>query len=180
MLLLSLVGLYASFTLLMEKLQLLANPKYTPSCSFNPVFSCSGPMQSWQEHALGLPNPVIGVIGFTLLSTVLALVAFGSKLKRWVWFGVLVGIAFAYGYCMWLMTQTLYDIGALCTYCIVIWVSSISMFWFTLKSYVVSFHSEKVSIWFERLWVPVMIVNFAVIAFMVYFRFETFFNGLFS
>lgn len=175
---LSFGALLASLILLLEKIAKLVDPSHTVSCSINPVFSCSGPMSSWQESALGLPNPIVGVIGFSILTAILAVVAFGSSLKQWVWSCLLLGVTFAYGYCMWLVTQTLYDIGALCIYCMIIWSCIIPLFGVMLKSYVHAFHPGKISYWLNRLMTPFIVINFLAIAFMIYFRFDTFFNSL--
>ncbi|GAA3013484.1 hypothetical protein GCM10020229_26000 [Kitasatospora albolonga] len=38
---------------------------------------------------------------------------------------------FGIGFVTWLMTQTLYSIGALCPYCMVVWAAMIPLFWYT-------------------------------------------------
>jgi hypothetical protein len=55
------IGLTASATLLIEKIEMLKNPAYVPSCSINPVLSCGSVMVRPEASAFGFPNPLIGV-----------------------------------------------------------------------------------------------------------------------
>ncbi|WZH51325.1 MAG: vitamin K epoxide reductase family protein [Nocardioides alkalitolerans] len=55
------VGAVAAVTLLLERIQLLQDPSYIPSCSLNPVLSCGSVMTKEQARVFGFPNPVIGV-----------------------------------------------------------------------------------------------------------------------
>lgn len=129
------LGGIASLILLMERLHVLTDPNYVPSCSWSPVFSCQGPMASWQSSALfGLPNYAVGLVGFAILAMIL-IISFQAKLAKWIWVGYFIGVTFALIYCMWLMGQTLYEIGALCIYCMVIWVCAIALFWLAVKAF---------------------------------------------
>ncbi len=69
------VGLAAALTLTVEKIEILINPDYVPSCSINPVLSCGSVMVTPQASAFGFPNPLIGIVAFTivLVTGVLAL-----------------------------------------------------------------------------------------------------------
>ena len=64
-----LIGLVAAFVLLVEKIALLTDPTYVPSCSINPVLSCGSIMSTDQAEVFGFPNPILGVAGFTALLT---------------------------------------------------------------------------------------------------------------
>ena len=55
------VGLAAALTLTIEKIEILINPDYVPSCSINPVLSCGSVMITPQASAFGFPNPLIGI-----------------------------------------------------------------------------------------------------------------------
>src|SRR3546814_9365405 len=83
-----LVGFAAAVTLLIEKIALLEDPTYVPSCSINPILSCGSVMSTEQAEVFGFPNPIIGVAGFAIVTTVgVALVA-GARLQRWFWWGL--------------------------------------------------------------------------------------------
>lgn len=123
-----LIGLVASATLLIEKVELLKDPRYTPTCSINPVLSCGSIMKTWQAELLGFPNPVIGVVGFAVVTTTGASLLAGAVLRGWYWWGLLIGAAAGVLLVHWLILQSLYRIGALCPYCMVVWVVTMTIF----------------------------------------------------
>ena len=61
------VGLSAAFVLLVEKIRLVADPSYVPSCSISPLLSCGSVMSTPQAELFGFPNPILGVAGFAAL-----------------------------------------------------------------------------------------------------------------
>ncbi|MGP4020170.1 vitamin K epoxide reductase family protein [Saccharopolyspora sp. 5N708] len=126
-----LVGLAASFALIVEKLQKLVNPAYVPTCSINPVISCGSVMDSAQAAAFGFPNPLIGVAAFPVVVTAGAVVLAGFAPPRWFWLGMQVGTTLAVVFIHWLVVQSLYEIHALCPYCMVVWIVTIPLFWYT-------------------------------------------------
>ena len=94
-----LVGGLTAVVLLLEKLALLADPAYVPSCSIDPVLSCGTIMRTAQATAFGFPNPLIGVATFPVVATVGALVLSGVALPRWTWlslqFGSMAGLTYS-------------------------------------------------------------------------------------
>lgn len=123
-----LLGVAAAFVLLVEKIALLRDPAYVPSCSINPVLSCGSIMTTSQAEVLGFPNPILGLVGFTVVTTVgLALLA-GAHLARWFWIGLQAGTTLGVLFVHWLIFQSLYRIGALCPYCMLVWVVTITIF----------------------------------------------------
>jgi uncharacterized membrane protein len=122
-----LFGLAASFTLTVEKIAILINPEYVPSCSLNPVLSCGSVMVTPQAEAFGFPNPLMGIVSFTVvvLTGVLALAR--VKLPRWYWVGLAAGTLLGTAFVHWLIFQSLYRIGALCPYCMVVWAVTIPL-----------------------------------------------------
>ncbi|WP_412523778.1 vitamin K epoxide reductase family protein [Brachybacterium sp. GU-2] len=125
------IGLVMAVVLLVEKIALIEDPAYVPSCSLNPVLSCGSVMSTPQASAFGIPNPILGIAGF---SAVLALgTAFlaGARMARWMSVVIQVGVTFAMLFVHWLIGQSLYEIGALCPYCMVVWAVTIPLFWFT-------------------------------------------------
>lgn len=125
------LGTAAAFTLAVEKINLLTDPSYTPSCSINPVLSCGSVMITEQASAFGFPNPLLGLGTFPVVATLGVLLLAGVRLPRWVWLGLQAGVTFAVVFVHWLMFQSLYRIGALCPYCMVVWVAVVLMFWYT-------------------------------------------------
>lgn len=121
------VGLAAALTLTIEKIEILINPDYVPSCSLNPVLSCGSVMITPQASAFGFPNPLIGIVSFTIvvLTGVLALAK--VALPRWYWGGLAIGTLLGVGFIHWLIFQSLYRIGALCLYCMVVWAVTVPL-----------------------------------------------------
>ncbi|GAB3403241.1 vitamin K epoxide reductase family protein [Flindersiella endophytica] len=124
------VGLAAAFTLTLEKLALLRDPAYVPTCSINPVLSCGSVMTKPQAEAFGFPNPLLGLVCFTIVVTVGVALLGGARLPRWIWLGLQAGVTFGAVFVHWLIYQSLYVIGALCPYCMAVWAVTIPIFWY--------------------------------------------------
>lgn len=126
------IGFLSSFVLAVEKIEIIKNPSFEPSCNINPILSCGSVMVTPQAEAFGFPNPFLGIAGFAVISTIgIALLA-GATFKRWFWITAQLGLLFAVVFVHWLIFQTLYRIGALCPYCMVVWSATIPIFWYTL------------------------------------------------
>lgn len=128
------IALFAAFTLTIEKIEVLKDPSHQLSCSLDPVLACGPVMMSEQATAFwDIPNPSIGLVAFGMfVMTGLAMLA-GAKMKRWFWrmyaLGVVAGIAFTF----WLMYQTVYSIGALCIYCMIVWTVMFTIGWYLFQ-----------------------------------------------
>ncbi|MFJ6622760.1 vitamin K epoxide reductase family protein [Kitasatospora sp. NPDC091335] len=125
------VGLFASAVLTLDKIRLLKDPSYVPSCNINPIISCGSIMRSDQAEAFGFPNSLIGLVAFGVVIAVGAGLLSGAAYRRWFWLGLQAGTVFGAGFVTWLMYQALYRIGALCPYCMVVWAAVIPLFWYT-------------------------------------------------
>ncbi|MDT5019115.1 MAG: hypothetical protein QOD39_5275 [Mycobacterium sp.] len=121
------VGLAAALTLTVEKIEILINPDYVPSCSINPVLSCGSVMVTPQASAFGFPNPLIGIVAFTVVLVTGALALAKVSLPRWYWVGLAVGTLLGTAFIHWLIFQSLYRIGALCPYCMGVWAVTIPL-----------------------------------------------------
>jgi len=126
------LGLLASSVLMVEKIALLKDPTYEPSCNLNPIISCGSVMKTDQASAFGISNSIIGIIGFSVIMTIGFAVLAGAQFKRWFWLGLQLGSVFGVAFSMWLFYQGIYVIGAICPYCLLIWIVSITLFWYVL------------------------------------------------
>lgn len=124
----SLIAFIAAVILFVEKLKLIGNPDYVPTCSINPILSCGSIMESDQAEAFGFPNPLLGIVGFGGLSMLGAAMLIGVKFPRRTWLVIQAGVTFAFGFVCWLIFQSLYRIEALCPYCMVVWVAVFTLF----------------------------------------------------
>ena len=122
------VGLAAALTLTVEKIEILINPDYVPSCSINPVLSCGSVMITPQASAFGFPNPLIGIVAFTVVVVTGLLALAKVRLPRWYWAGLAGGTLLGVVFIHWLIFQSLYRIGALCPYCMAVWSVTIPLF----------------------------------------------------
>jgi uncharacterized membrane protein len=122
------VGLAAALTLTVEKIEILINPDYVPSCSINPVLSCGSVMVTPQASAFGFPNPLIGIVAFSVVVVTGVLALAKVRLPRWYWAGLAIGTALGVVFIHWLIFQSLYRIGALCPYCMGVWAVTIPLF----------------------------------------------------
>lgn len=121
------IGLVASATLTVEKIDILQNPSYVPSCNINPVLSCGSVMMTPQASLLGFPNPLLGLVAFTVVIVTGLLALTRVVLPQWYWVGLTVGLLAGAVFVHWLIFQSLYRIGALCPYCMVVWVITMSL-----------------------------------------------------
>ncbi|WP_420370303.1 vitamin K epoxide reductase family protein [Curtobacterium sp. L1-20] len=125
-----LVGLYGSFSLVLDEFAKYADPKKVLSCDLNPFISCSDVMASWQGHLFGFPNPLLGVMGFVAPIAVAVMLLAGFRNgSRWFWIAFNAGVFLAWVFVTWLFTQTVWFIGALCPWCMLVWSMTIPMFW---------------------------------------------------
>lgn len=125
------VGLVMAVVLLVEKIALIEDPAYIPSCSLNPVLSCGSVMSTPQAAAFGIPNPILGIAGFSAVLALGFAVLAGARMAEWMSVLIQIGVTFAVLFVHWLIGQSLYEIGALCPYCMVVWAVTIPLFWFT-------------------------------------------------
>ena len=121
------LGLIASATLTVEKIEILINPAYVPSCNLNPVVACGSVMTTPQASAFGFPNSLIGIAAFAVVTVTGVLTVAKVPLPRWYWVGMTIGTLLGAVFVHWLIVQSLYRIGALCPYCMVVWVVTISL-----------------------------------------------------
>ncbi|MEV0741424.1 vitamin K epoxide reductase family protein [Streptomyces sp. NPDC050549] len=124
-------GVLASIVITIDKFQLLRDPNFSPSCSLGPILSCTNVMKSNQAAVFGFPNPLLGLLARPVVIAVGCALLAGARFRRWFWLGLNVGTLLGAGFCMWLMPQALYEIGALCLWCCLAWAATIGLFWYT-------------------------------------------------
>lgn len=124
-----LIGLVAAIELIIQKISVLSDPDFVPNCDINPVLSCGSVINTEQASLFGFPNPVLGVIGFTIVIMFGALLFTGVELPRLMWLGLNFGALAGMVFVIWLVSQSLYAIGALCPWCMVVWAVTIPIFW---------------------------------------------------
>lgn len=123
------IGWYSSFALTLDKFAVLLNPDADLDCNFSLIVQCGKNLQSWQGSVLGFPNPILGLAGFVAPIAVGVAILAGAQFARWFWILFNIGVAGAFGFCIWLMVQSIFSLGTLCPWCMVVWAVTYIMFW---------------------------------------------------
>ena len=166
-----LVGLWAAFTLTVDKFHLLENPGAQISCNFNVLIACAKNLGSWQGSLLGFPNPLLGIGGWTATIAVgVSLLATPGRFARWYWIAFNVGVVLALVLVIFLITESITVLNVLCPWCMVTWAVTIPTFWaVTLYNFKEGHIPLPVRArrFFDALygWVPLItIVSYAIVA----------------
>jgi uncharacterized membrane protein len=174
----SAIGLLAAFELTYEKIQVLMNPERDVSCDFSLLVQCGKNMSSAQGSVFGFPNSLLGLIGWpVVMATGVGMLA-GARFARWWWIAFNVAAAGALGFVIWLIHESIFELGTLCPWCMVTWTAVIPLFWvstfWNLKHGVWSSH-EKVQALGARLlsWSPtIAVASYLVVAVIAQIRLE--------
>lgn len=122
------LSLTASFVLSIDAVRLAANPETALSCNINSVISCGTVASSWQASLLGFPNAFLGLVAEPVVITIAVASLGGVRFPRWFMFTAqivyTIGVIFAY----WLFYQSMFHIGALCPWCLLVTVSTTLVF----------------------------------------------------
>lgn len=125
LLLAAIAGFLASFVLTIDKLKILKDSNYKPSCNINAVLNCKSVMLSQEAEVFGFPNSLIGIAAFAMMLVVAVSLLMGVEFPKRFWQLLVPGPIFAVGFTHYLAYQTTFEIGALCPYCMVAWVASL-------------------------------------------------------
>lgn len=123
------VGWTAAFALTVEKFHLLANPGSSASCDFSLLVQCGANLNSPQGAVFGFPNPILGLAGWMAPLVVGVAILAGARFARWFWWLFWAGVAFAFGFVVWLIGQSVFVLGTLCPWCMVTWIVTIPTFY---------------------------------------------------
>lgn len=177
-----LIGWVASVMLLVERVNSLQSPGVALSCDISPFVSCGALFERWQASVLGFPNPILGVAGFVAPMAVAAGLCAGARVDAWYWRSFSLGVFGAWLFVTWLYIQSVYVIGVLCPYCLMVWAVTIPMWW-----YLLAWSLKHGTLFGERTrrlgqqlfpfaWVAVL-ANYAVIVITILLRFPLIFTA---
>lgn len=128
MLVWSAASLVASFVLATEAVTLAGDQDAAFTCDINAVVSCGTVGSSWQASVFGFPNAFLGLVSEPVVLTLAAAGLSGVRLPRWMMItaqaGYTLGLALAY----WLLHQAIFDIGAVCPWCLLVTVATTFVF----------------------------------------------------
>ena len=124
----SILSLIASFVLSVDAIELAKNPDAALACNINEVISCGKVGATWQANLLGFPNAFLGMIAEPVVITIAVAALGGVRFPRWFMFAAQIvytlGLILAY----WLFYQSMFHIGALCPWCLLVTVSTTLVF----------------------------------------------------
>lgn len=120
MLVAAVASLIAAFTLSVDAITLAANPTGALACDVNAILSCGTVGTSWQASAFGFPNAFLGLIFESMAITMALMGLSGVKLPCWLAVFEQVIYLFATVFAGWLFYQSMFVIGALCPWCLII------------------------------------------------------------
>lgn len=123
------LGWFAAFSLVLERIHVATNPDAVLSCDLNPFISCKSVMLTPQAALFGFPNPLIGLAAFVAPIAVGVSILAGAKFAAWFWRLFAAGITGGFFFVLWLWTQSTFVIGVLCPYCMVAWAAMVPLFW---------------------------------------------------
>ncbi len=170
------IGWWAAFQLTLERFHLLSNPDAILNCDISPLVQCKANLESAQGSAFGFPNPLLGIAMWVAPIVVGIAILAGARFAKWFWFFFWGGFVFALGFVIWLMTQSIFELGTLCPWCMVTWAVVIPSFW------AVSFHVMRIGVFGDGLkdlgdklmgWTPLFtVVSFVIVAIMAQLRLD--------
>lgn len=121
------IGLASSFMLNLEYLHLLSDDGANLICDINPFITCGPAMLSNAGSILGFPNVIIGLVSFAVTITTGVVLLVGAKLPRWYWIGFQIGLVGAAALITYLQIFSVFDLGKLCLWCMIIWAGTIPL-----------------------------------------------------
>jgi uncharacterized membrane protein len=170
------VGWWASFALTVDKILLLENPEADLDCNFSFLVQCGLNLTSPQGAVFGFPNPLLGLGGFAAVIAVGVSLLAGARFARWYWVAFNAGIAGALTFVIWLIGESVFVLGKLCPWCMVVWLVTIPLFW------IVTSRNLAEGVFGQRLaglgrilrsWaIPIVIVSYAVVALLAQLQLE--------
>jgi uncharacterized membrane protein len=128
MLISSLASLGASLVLSVDAIAIAKNAATKLSCDVNAIVSCGKVARSWQSTLLGFPNSFIGLICEPVVVSIavagLGLVMF----PKWFLKAALIVYGFGLAFAFWLLSQSFFVIKAFCPWCLVVTISTVTVF----------------------------------------------------
>lgn len=124
----ALCSLVTSFVLSIDAIALARDPGIGLSCDLNAVVSCGAVGRSWQASLFGFPNAFLGLVAEPVVITIAVASLAGVRFPRGFMLAAQVVYALGFAFATWLFFESLFVIGALCPWCLVVTVSTTGVF----------------------------------------------------
>ncbi len=112
----------SSAMLVYEHLQIAKDASHVSVCDMNAILNCGTVMRTPFAEAFGFPNPYIGLVGYAITITIATAMLAGARFSRWYWLCMNVGHVLAFCFILYLWFNTTFVIGALCLFCMIVWI----------------------------------------------------------
>ena len=113
---------------LIDAIVLAADPNAALSCNISDTISCAKVGITWQANLLGFPNAFLGLLAEPVVITIAVAGLGGVRFPRWFMNSAMavytIGLVFAY----WLFFEAYFVIGALCPWCLLVTVTTTTVF----------------------------------------------------
>ncbi|WP_417562649.1 vitamin K epoxide reductase family protein [Microbacterium sp.] len=157
------IGWWAAFQLMVEKVYLLENPGAHASCDFSILVQCGKNLMAAQGSVFGFSNPILGLTGWMAPLVVGVAILAGARFARWFWVTFWVGVTGAFALVCWFIFTSIFVLHTLCPWCMTTWAVTIPTFYVvTLHLFRsgIAFPSARVQHAAQRLmtWVPLMVI----------------------
>ena len=125
------IGLVSSLILTHDTLAINANAHYVPSCNLNPIVSCGSVISHKGDTIFGLPYPFYGVAAFAAVVTLGVGLVAKAKFQKWFWLAFQTVVTLGLGSAYLMLLKSIYQIHALCPFCLTVDVATTTLFWYT-------------------------------------------------
>jgi uncharacterized membrane protein len=122
------LSLTASLVLSIDAVRLAADPGVSLSCNLNAIISCGTVGSSWQAQLFGFPNAFLGLIAEPVVITIAVASLGGVRFPRWFMFSAQMVYSLGFIFAYWLFYQSMFHIGALCPWCLLVTASTTLVF----------------------------------------------------
>ena len=113
-----LLGMASTTTQTVERIAWAKDPLGSSICDVNASLSCTAVFGHWQSSALGIPNSLIGLAVFSLITSAALAGVTGSRLSR-PFLATMLGITlFMTSFVTWYLAESAFDMKVLCLYCL--------------------------------------------------------------
>ncbi len=161
-------GWWAAFNLTLDKFTALEHPKGSLNCDFSLIVQCSANLNSPEGSAFGFPNPLIGLGGFAAVIAVGVALLAGAQFANWFWIAFNLGIVGALAFVIFLIRQSIFHLGTLCPWCMLVWSVTIPLFWaVTIRNLSEGVYGEpgrRVGTALRPWIIPLTVVSYLIIA----------------
>lgn len=177
-----LIGLTAMTWQASERIHMLKNPGVSLNCNLNPIVDCGSVLGNKLSAVLGFPNAFLGMIFFAILVSSGLMLLSGSTFKGWYRYFVMFVATILMTFSVWFFGVSLYILGKICLFCVVGWIVSVPIFWYSLLHFLQSITLKnstlkRISQYLTSHHIDIVVVTYVVMVLIFLLRFRTYYFG---